>query len=83
MILPLSLCAESSVPQEEAQAESQLPLMIAQVQPESNAEEKVKDDADVLDDLEDLEEGEQAVRRGVGQHCRSPATVEPYVVPFQ
>ena len=62
MVFPVSLCAESSVPQEEAQDESLLPLMIAQVQPESNAEEKVKDDADVLDDLEDLEEGEQDVR---------------------
>ena len=35
MVFPVSLWAESSVPQEEAQAESQLPLMIAQVQPES------------------------------------------------
>jgi len=61
MVFPVSLWAESSVPQEEAQDESQLPLIIAQVQPESNAEEKVKDDADVLDDLEDLEEGEQAL----------------------
>jgi phospholipid-binding lipoprotein MlaA len=61
MVFPVSLWAESSVPQEEAQGESQLPLMVAQVQPETNAEEKVKDDADVVDDLEDFEEEEQVL----------------------
>ena len=61
MVFPVSLCAESTVPQEESQGESQLPLMIAQVQPESMKEETVNDDADVLDDLEDLEEGEEAL----------------------
>jgi phospholipid-binding lipoprotein MlaA len=55
MILPLSLCAESNVPQEEAQAESVFPVMIAQVQPESGSEE-IGDDSD---DLEDLEAGEE------------------------
>ena len=61
MVFPVPVWAESSVPEEEAQGESQLPLMIAQVQPESNAEGKVNDDADVLDDLEDFEEEEQAL----------------------
>jgi phospholipid-binding lipoprotein MlaA len=60
IVFPVSLWAESSVPQEEAQGESQLPLMIAQVQPESGSEE-IDDDSIVFDDLEDLEEGEQAL----------------------
>jgi phospholipid-binding lipoprotein MlaA len=59
MVFPVSLWAESSVPQEEAQGESQLPLMIAQVQPGSGSEE-IDDDSIVFDDLVDFEEGEQS-----------------------
>jgi phospholipid-binding lipoprotein MlaA len=58
MVFPVSLWAESSVPQEEAQGDSQLPLMIAQVQTESGSEE-IDDDSVVVDDLEDLEPGEE------------------------
>jgi phospholipid-binding lipoprotein MlaA len=59
LVFLMPVWAESSVLQEEAQGESQLPLVITQVQLESNAEEKVNDD-DVLNDLEDFEEGEEA-----------------------
>jgi phospholipid-binding lipoprotein MlaA len=58
IVFPVSLWAESSVPQEEAQGESQLPLMIAQAQTEPGSEE-INDDSIVFDDLEDFEEGEQ------------------------
>jgi len=60
MVFPVPVWAESSVPQEDVQGESQLPLVIAQVQPESGSE-KIDDDSIVIDDLEDLEEGEQAL----------------------
>jgi phospholipid-binding lipoprotein MlaA len=60
MVFPVPVWAESSVPQEEAQGESQPPLMIAQVQPESGSEE-IDDDSVVVDDLEDFEEGEQVL----------------------
>jgi len=58
MVFPVSLWAESSVPQEEAEAKSQLPLVVAQVQPESGSEE-IEDDSIVFDDLDDFEEGEE------------------------
>jgi phospholipid-binding lipoprotein MlaA len=58
MVFPVSLWAESSVPQEEAGAKSQLPLVVAQVQPESGSEE-IEDDSIVFDDLDDFEEGEE------------------------
>jgi phospholipid-binding lipoprotein MlaA len=61
MVFPVPVWAESSVPQEEAQGESQLPLMIAQAQPEPESLEAVSDDADEFIDLEDLAEGEQAL----------------------
>lgn len=60
MVFPVPVWAESSVPQEDAEAQSQLPLIIAQVQPESGSEE-IDDDSVVFDDLEDLEEGEQVL----------------------
>ena len=44
MVFLVPVWAESSVPQEEAQGESQLPLMIAQVQLESGSEE-IEDDS--------------------------------------
>jgi phospholipid-binding lipoprotein MlaA len=60
IIFPVFLYAESTVPQDEGQNDSQLPLTIVQAQPESSTEETVKDsDADVLVDLEDLEAGEE------------------------
>ena len=58
MVFPVSLWSESSVPQEEAEAKSQLPLMIAQTQTESGSEE-IDDDSVVVDNLEDLELGEE------------------------
>jgi phospholipid-binding lipoprotein MlaA len=60
MVFPVPVWAESSVPQEDVQGEPQPPLVIAQVQPESGSEE-IDDDSIVIDDLEDLEEGEQAL----------------------
>ena len=58
MVFPVFLCAESSVPQKNAQAESQLPLVIAQVRSGSGSE-GIDADSIVLDDLEDLELGEE------------------------
>jgi len=58
MVFPVPVWAESSVPEEEAQGESQLPLMIAQTQTESGSEE-IDDDSVVVDNLEDLELGEE------------------------
>lgn len=60
MAFLIPVWAESGVPQENAQGELQLPLVIAQVQPESRSEE-IAVDSIVSDDLEDFEEEEQVL----------------------
>jgi phospholipid-binding lipoprotein MlaA len=74
MVFPVTLCAESTVPQENARAESQLPLEIAQAQPESVSEEK-EDDSTVLDDLEDFDEGEEVPE---GELARIADPLQPW-----
>ncbi len=60
MVFLIPLRAESSVPQENAQGELQLPLVIAQVQPEAGSEE-IEVDSIVSDDLADFEEEERVL----------------------
>jgi phospholipid-binding lipoprotein MlaA len=59
MVFLIPVWAESSVTEEEAKAESNVPLVVAQVQLESGSE-GIEDDSIVSDDLEDFEEGEGA-----------------------
>jgi phospholipid-binding lipoprotein MlaA len=62
MFFQVPLWAESTASQDEAKTESQLPPVIAQVQHESTTEVTVNDDSVVIDDLEDFEEGEKALK---------------------